>query len=58
MFNRSVSFTLRAAAQAAALSRHAASVYGSVVYNAIPGYDSEGNVVAVPDRDQSGPWQR
>ena len=37
---------------------HAASVYSSVVYSAIPGYDSEGNVVAVPDRDQSGPWQR
>ena len=36
----------------------AASVYSSVVYSAIPGYDSEGNVVAVPDRDQSGPWQR
>ena len=31
---------------------------GSPIYGAIPGYDSEGNVVAVPDRDQSGPWQR
>ena len=32
--------------------------YGSPIYGAIPGYDSEGNAVAVPDRDQSGPWQR
>ena len=37
---------------------NATSVYSSVVRSAIPGYDSEGNVVAVPDRDQCGPWQR
>ena len=40
--------------------------YGSVVlsglwlagYSAIPGYDNEGNVVAIPDSDQSGPSRR
>jgi hypothetical protein len=36
----------------------ASSVYASPVYSAIPGYDSEGNVVAIPDPDQSGSSQR
>jgi hypothetical protein len=42
-------------------SNHASSVYASYaspVYSAIPGYDSEGNVVAIPDPDQSGSSQR
>jgi hypothetical protein len=39
-------------------SNHASSVYASPVYSAIPGYDSEGNVVAIPDPDQSGSSQR
>jgi len=39
-------------------SDHASSVYASPVYSAIPGYDSEGNVVAIPDPDQSGSSQR
>jgi hypothetical protein len=34
------------------------SVVGSAVYGAIPGYDSEGNVVAISDPDQSAPRQR
>jgi hypothetical protein len=28
------------------------------LYGAIPGYGNEGNVVAIPDPDQSGLWQR
>jgi hypothetical protein len=28
------------------------SVVGSPVYSAMPGYDSEGNVVAIPDSDR------
>jgi hypothetical protein len=38
-------------------SNRASSVYASPVYSAIPG-DSEGNVVAIPDPDQSGSSQR
>ena len=34
------------------------SVVGSPVYGAIPGYDSDGNVVAIPDPEQSGPSRR
>ena len=34
------------------------SIVGSPVYGAIPGYDNEGNVVAIGDPDQSGPSQR
>jgi hypothetical protein len=33
-------------------------VDGSPVYSAIPGYDSDGDVVAIPDPDQSGASQR
>jgi hypothetical protein len=37
---------------------YGSATYGSVVgwpvYSAIPGYDNEGNVVAIPDSDQSG----
>ena len=41
-----------------ATHNNASSVYNSPVYSAIPGYDSEGNVVTIPDPDQSGPSQR
>jgi hypothetical protein len=33
-------------------------VYGSPAYSAIPGYGSDGEVVAIPDPDQSGPSER
>jgi len=39
-------------------SNHASSIYASPVYSAIPGYDSEGNVVEIPDPNQSGTSQR
>jgi hypothetical protein len=37
---------------------NASSIYSSPVYGAIPGYDRDGNVVAIPDVDQSGPSSR
>ena len=41
-----------------ATDNNASSVYSSLAYSAIPGYDRNGNVVAIPDPDQSGSSQR
>ena len=41
-----------------ATHNNASSVYSSPLYSAIPGYDRDDNVVAIPDPDQSGPSQR
>jgi hypothetical protein len=37
-----------------ATQNNGSAVYGSPLYGAIPGYGNEGNVVAIPDPDQSG----
>ena len=37
---------------------NASLVYGTPIYDAIPGYDRAGDVVSIPDPDRSGPSQR